>query len=427
MMKTASGTKMKRIKLYWQIRTMLLLWLTYATFYIGRVNMSVALPAIQEGQGWGSHRVGLIGAVFFWVYAVGQLINGQLGDRFSSRIFVFCGLLGTALMNGLFAKASSLLLLVIIWGINGYFQSTGWGPIVKTASKWVDREHYNIASVILGTSFVIGSTFSWYISGQLLEKYNQWELLFRIPSLALLVMAIIWVVFLRNTPSEVGLAKSSEEEVNVEAVTSHPGGKLKYPILRRAFVFLQEPFLRLIALITVIAGMFKEGLTLWAPTLISQSQGLTPSEAVKYSLAVPLMGLVGVFIGGWLHHILEDEAKTLIVLFGAGVLASIGVLLTMDMGKPILLGLSLGSCAMVSHGINVIIVSLIPMHYTDRASSLAGFLDFCSYIGAGIMSVVTGITLQLWSWTGVLVMWVVLNTMGVTLMSRGRLKLRSRG
>jgi len=63
------------------------------------------------------------------------------------------------------------------------------------------------------------------------------------------------------------------------------------------------------------------------------------------------------------------------------------------------------------------------MHYTDRASSLAGFLDFCSYVGAGIMSLVTGITLQLWSWNEVLVVFVLLNAVGAALMGTRRLRL----
>jgi|LFRM01.1.fsa_nt_gb hypothetical protein len=76
-----------------------------------------------------------------------------------------------------------------------------------------------------------------------------------------------------------------------------------------------------------------------------------------------------------------------------------------------------------SHMLPSTLAVLIPMHYTDRASSLAGFLDFCSYVGAGIMSLVTGITLQLWSWNEVLVVFVLLNAVGAALMGTRRLRL----
>ena len=70
----------------WQWRIFFAAWLTYSGFYLGRVNISVALPAIQSHFGWVRTEVGLIGSAFFWIYALGQLVNGWLGDRVSGRI-----------------------------------------------------------------------------------------------------------------------------------------------------------------------------------------------------------------------------------------------------------------------------------------------------------------------------------------------------
>ena len=60
-----------------------LCWGTYAAYYLGRVNLAVALPAIQDEFGWSRAAVGLIGAALYWTYAAGQLVNGHLGDRIS--------------------------------------------------------------------------------------------------------------------------------------------------------------------------------------------------------------------------------------------------------------------------------------------------------------------------------------------------------
>jgi len=88
----------------WQSRVFLVLWITYASFYIGRVNFSVALPGIMAEFGWTKADVGAIGTALFWAYAIGQFINGQLGDKFGSRVIITVGLTVSALMNLSFGR-----------------------------------------------------------------------------------------------------------------------------------------------------------------------------------------------------------------------------------------------------------------------------------------------------------------------------------
>ncbi len=49
----------------WQRRTIALLWFTYISYYFGRLNLSIALPAIQDSFQWTPADVGIIGGVFF--------------------------------------------------------------------------------------------------------------------------------------------------------------------------------------------------------------------------------------------------------------------------------------------------------------------------------------------------------------------------
>ena len=120
----------------WQPRIFFVLWITYASFYLGRVNFSVAMPGIMAEFGWTRADVGAIGTALFWAYAVGQFINGQLGDRYGARVLITIGLTISALMNLLFGFSQALGMMIIIWAVNGYAQSMGWAPIVKTLANW---------------------------------------------------------------------------------------------------------------------------------------------------------------------------------------------------------------------------------------------------------------------------------------------------
>ena len=154
------------------------MWLTYVLYYVGRMNLAVALPVIESEFGWTTMTTGLVSSSFYMVYAFGQLLNGSLGDRFSARWYVFGGLLGSAVCNLLFGLSNTLLAMAVIWGVNGIFQSTGWGPIVKVSSHWVLPWQRNTVSTILGTSFVLGSLFSWWLSGQILAMSGNWRAVF---------------------------------------------------------------------------------------------------------------------------------------------------------------------------------------------------------------------------------------------------------
>jgi sugar phosphate permease len=64
-----------------------------AGYYLGRVNLAAALPDIEADLSLAKSQVGVFVTGFFWAYALGQLLYGQLGDRLSPRRFVFVGML----------------------------------------------------------------------------------------------------------------------------------------------------------------------------------------------------------------------------------------------------------------------------------------------------------------------------------------------
>ena len=62
-----------------------MLWITYATFYLCRVNFSVAIPGMMNELGFSKTALGLVGSTLFTTYAIGQFVNGQLSDKFGGR------------------------------------------------------------------------------------------------------------------------------------------------------------------------------------------------------------------------------------------------------------------------------------------------------------------------------------------------------
>ncbi|MBW1888181.1 MAG: MFS transporter, partial [Deltaproteobacteria bacterium] len=194
----------------WQKKMFWLMWVTYASFYLCRVNISIAMPQIMKEFSLTKTDMGLVLSSLFLLYAIGQFINGQLGDKLNSRRIITIGLLCSAVLNFIFGFTGGLIgLMVAVWGLNGYFQAMGWGPTVKAMANWFPVKTRGKISGRLGTSYIIGGAISWFLAGTIIKYFN-WRFTFFFPAFFCIFIAIHWFIRARNAPEEVGLPSLEE-------------------------------------------------------------------------------------------------------------------------------------------------------------------------------------------------------------------------
>ena len=63
----------------------------YLFYYTGRQTFGFAIPGIQEELGLDKQTLGWVSAALLWCYACGQMINGNLGDKFGGRRMMALG------------------------------------------------------------------------------------------------------------------------------------------------------------------------------------------------------------------------------------------------------------------------------------------------------------------------------------------------
>jgi len=74
-----------------------------------RKSIAVAQPEFMKQFGWQESDVGIILSGYFTAYAIGQFINGALGDKLGTRRMLAIGLITTVLMNVYFGLLPTLL------------------------------------------------------------------------------------------------------------------------------------------------------------------------------------------------------------------------------------------------------------------------------------------------------------------------------
>ena len=120
----------------WQMRVLIFATLGYATFYLVRKNYSVVQPIIGADLGISKKGLGLILTLHGIVYGISKFLNGFLADRSNACVFMATALIASALLNIWFGFSSSLVIFIIIWMVNGWFQGMGFPPCARLLANW---------------------------------------------------------------------------------------------------------------------------------------------------------------------------------------------------------------------------------------------------------------------------------------------------
>jgi len=148
-------------KTFWNI------WTSYATYYFGKVNLSIVVPALLVTyKDLNMHSVGLVSSGFFFAYAIGQFLHGQISERYNPFVYISLGLICSAAMNLLLGFTAGFFILLFVGEIlDGGFQAMGWSSIVRAnAEIQKDAKSRERTSTILGTSYQAGNSIAWLIS-----------------------------------------------------------------------------------------------------------------------------------------------------------------------------------------------------------------------------------------------------------------------
>ncbi len=413
---TASKTEVKETFKKWRMRIFFTVWITYMIYYIGRTNLSIAKPYFMTEYGISATVMGFVGTTFFLAYAFGQFVNGFLGDKIGARRFITIGLIVSSVINLFMGVAFDFIwLLFLLWGLNGYFQSMGWAPSVKTIANWHPPDERGKWSSRLATSYLLGGVVSWFIAILITDTLSlNWRFSFIIPGIIMLFMAIHFYLRGRNAPEEVGLP-TLEEECD---------GKIVMGECREDdFVGFKYTISTIIKTKTVLFASFglfclnmvRYGLTDWLPYLLSPEITGAGFFPIWKSIFYPIGGLIGVIVGAWISDKFAGKRRmpVICVLFFALSLTLViyTLLPPLDIvfGIPVLLLIGF-----LNFGPHALLVATIPMEFGTRkaASSATGFIDGWGYIGAAITSFTSGALIDTAGSEAAFLLWIIVALIG---------------
>jgi OPA family glycerol-3-phosphate transporter-like MFS transporter len=371
---------------------------------LGRVNLSISLPYLSKTYGYSKISTGLIASGFFFTYAVGQFINGILGDRFNPRFFIGIGLFLSGVSNILFACTNNIWLMFCFWTLNGYFQSMFWGPLVRIISHITPPAQLRKTTQFLCSSMIIGYFLSYALIGRVAVSFG-WMAAFYIPGFLLIIISILWIWFLRNYTDKDMVHKT----IHTHSVSFHS--------ISGAVSFFIETRLWLIALICILHGSIKEGLILWGPSLLMEARTISLERALSFMALTPVMNVIGLAAGGIIHKFFKYQEKYTIIFFLFVIIITIIILNISIIYFSVLTIVATALLFASLFAVNNMLVTYMPLnfHTEHRVSTAAGFLDCAIYIGAACSSPLSGFIADHFGWFNVMNGWIMAGVIAVIL------------
>jgi OPA family glycerol-3-phosphate transporter-like MFS transporter/OPA family sugar phosphate sensor protein UhpC-like MFS transporter len=387
----------------WQWRALFGATFCYLFYYTGRQTLGFAVPGIQADFGFTKQAMGWISAVMLWGYAVGQSINGNLGDKFGGKRMMVMGAVLSFAANWAFSFANSYAAMLVIWCANGFAQSMGFAPGSRLLSNWWGHERrgfvYGIYVGFSGFSSVIAYALPILILGPL---HLQWHSIFRIPVFLMLVGALTLWLFVKERPEDIGLKSSSDEHAqkafaDEDQMTS-----------RSRYVSVLKSWKLYVTGISIgCQNAARYALIVWVPVHLlgkhwatSAGGGISPTWI---TLALPVGMALGAISNSWVSDILFRSRRYVAIivymLIAAGLATTMSFVAHADILGLVLMFL----CGFFVFGPASSFWALCPDLFGRRqAGTATGLLNCMSYAAAGLGEPIIGHTMDVTGQTSII-------------------------
>lgn len=283
--------------------TLALLTTVYIVSYVDRRILEILLEAIKDEFALSDTQLGFLSGVSFALfYATLGVPLSILADRFSRKWIIVCSLFTFALMTTLCGFATSFVQLCVLRVLVGVGEA-GTSP----QSHSIIADLYppalrSTASAIYGCGINIG-LFLGYLIGGVLTESTGWRTAFRVIGVPGLVLVLVIVVWLKETPRGYSDNNVASADTTAAAAVGDPIDGLQAPVsLSRVLrVIWNCHSLFHIFCGTVVYCYVAFGNGAFTPSFLSRSHQLSAASiGLLLAISMGALGSIGTFGVGWL-------------------------------------------------------------------------------------------------------------------------------
>ncbi len=399
------------------------LGMTYAFLYMARYNLNVSKNAM--GDLMSKESFGIIFGVGTTVYGLSFLLNGPLVDKLGGKKGIIIAALGSCLANAAMGILTYIILhdtvdvnltvaFATLYSINMFFQSYGAVSIIKVKAYWFHVRERGTFGAIFGTLISLGVYFAFDWGQAIVDATRKvmphdptgfqsflrtifavdvspmdstW-LVFFIPSILLVVWALIDMVLIKDSPAHAGFddfdphdASSGDDEKEIKV------GKL----LKKIFT---NPIMLMIALTDFTSGVIRNGIMQWYLVFAREVPQVGAEFISKHwGFLLCITGITGGFASGMISDkIFHSRRGPPAVIMNGVMLILITIMAFFLMSSPMIVGTAAVLVTFAVIGVHSLMSGTAAADFGGRkaTATASGIVDGCVYLGSGIQSISLG-------------------------------------
>ena len=393
----------KKVQSAWRIGSLCIA--TYLASYDTRNILSVSTPEMIKEAFFTKEYTGLLSSVCFIFYAVGQLINGFIGDMVHPKYMIIMGLGVSSISTFAIPLFDNRIIHFAAFALIGFGLSMLRGPLMKVISENTAATHARMICTLFSMAGFAGP-----LIASLLSIFFEWRAVFTVTGIisVFITVASVTVISLLEKRGEIKFTPKKEKGV-LNSILS---------------VFKLEDFFfyMFISAIGEIAG---SSITFWIPTYTTEHLGFSGDAASTIYSVVSLTTLFTPFITLVIYEkLIRNGVKLALVMYVLSAVFFIAVRFT---AAPLVNVIMLIIAKMAAAAASSIVWSAyIPgLARSGKVSSANGVIDAAGYAMASLANVIFSGSVSRLGWGGIVNMWYIIMLIGAAA-SAGKLLLRKK-
>ncbi|EKU47116.1 hexose-6-phosphate:phosphate antiporter [Staphylococcus massiliensis] len=362
------------------LQAFFVVFFAYMAMYLIRNNFKAAGPMLKEEIGFSTLELGYIGLAFSITYGIGKTVIGYLVDgRNTKKIVSFLLIMSSIVvltMGFVLSYFGSIIgLFIVLWGLNGVFQSAGGPASYSTISRWAPRPKrgrflgfwntsHNIGGAIAGGVALWGANM--FFDGHVVG-------MFIFPAVIALFVGIVGLFIGKDDPEELGWNKAEdifEEPVDQENIDSVKMSK--FAIFKK--YILRNPVIWILCVSNVFVYIIRIGIDNWAPLYVSEHLNFNKGDAINTIFYFEIGALVASLLWGYVSDLLKGRRA--LVAVGCMFIISFVVLMYMNATSVLMVNIALFLLGALIFGpqllIGVSLTGFVPKRAISVANGLTG-------------------------------------------------------
>ena len=371
--------------------------LSYLAVYIARNVLGAVSPKMIESGAFKTEQIGMLSSIFFTTYALGQLINGFIGDKIKAKYMISSGLCLAGIAFILFASVTGApAFSYAAYGLTGFFLSMIYGPMTKVVAENTNPIHATRCS--LGYTF--SSLFGTPLAGVLAAIFL-WHITFTVSSSIMILMGVVcfvcFTIYEKKKIIQYGKFKKPPRSEGSFKIL------IKRDIIRFSFI-------------AALTGIIRTSVVFWLPTYISQHLKFPADKAALVFTVATSVISVTPFITIFVYERLKRNMYLTIRL--GFILSTISFLGVFIFENPTLNIICFVSAVMCCNSADSMMWSRYcpSLLDTGMVSTATGFLDFLSYMAAAAASSIFANAVSSVGWSNLILIWMSLMAVGILVM-----------